>query len=72
MSQVWNVKTTECTHIFKLLVNNVILLYKNPEHFVVSNCFNTVLIMNMQGQVILNPLMTFLLVIHLFGFALVI
>ncbi|KAG9260026.1 WD40 repeat-containing protein SMU1-like [Astyanax mexicanus] len=59
--KVWNAKTTDCINTIKtpdvpegadITVNNVVLVPRNPEHFVVCNRTSTVVVMNIHGQVL--------------------
>ncbi|XP_057188500.1 WD40 repeat-containing protein SMU1 isoform X2 [Triplophysa rosa] len=58
--KIWSMKTMDCTHTMKtpaipegtdITVNNVALVPKTPDHFVVCNRTNTVVVTNIHGQV---------------------
>ncbi|XP_056890391.1 WD40 repeat-containing protein SMU1-like isoform X1 [Takifugu flavidus] len=57
--KIWNTNSWECIHTHKSVsrasevpVNNVIPLPQHPEHFVVCNHSNTVVVLNMRGQTV--------------------
>ncbi|CAG01284.1 unnamed protein product, partial [Tetraodon nigroviridis] len=57
--KIWNTKSWECVHTHRSVsrasevpVNNVIPLPQHPEHFLVCNHSNTVVVLNMRGQTV--------------------
>ncbi|KAF7217904.1 WD40 repeat-containing protein SMU1 [Nothobranchius furzeri] len=57
--KIWNMKSCQCIHTFgcpsltsDVTINNVMALPQNPEHFVVCNHSNTLVIMSLHGQTV--------------------
>lgn len=53
--KVWNMKTHECLSTFRLAgdvpVNNIHLIPKSNDQFLICNRTNTIVVINLQGQV---------------------
>jgi len=65
--KIWSLKTTEALSTYKsnlaasgamdIPISSIMILPKNPDQFIVCNRTNTVVVMNMSGQVSLGILL---------------